>query len=628
MKNPYTIIGLDQVFKEDIKSVVSPLVKDIYSMIDLCEHFLVNEGLIATIVSKLASYVVTDIVTDVKDREAANKIIDILDRNRILEMLVHFNAVVLGYGNLFLSVMKPFTRVLRCKKCGFEDKIARFRVVTISARYEIVGICEKCKQRTVFDVQDIIQTNKTYIFKIWDPRDIVIDVDPIGHKNRYILKVPKQIINRIKRYSATPIPTTLNINPQMVYKFGEIKAFLETLDLNFLKAIKHKKGILFAPGEVLHVRRIGNFAFWESVWGLPIHAAALEDLIAYSILKRYRNYLARERTIPLRFVYPQISGEIIKLLDLKTHASNVIKAFEQWARNKSTIHYIPIPVGMLNLGAEGAMINLEPMIQSLEQKIIMSCNVPQEFVYGGISSWTGSSIALRMLENHLRFLLNIDARILNYIKDKIALIEGVYEELKDIKLRLASPRTVDDIAKQRIMLELNQRNLLSDSTLLKELGVDPDKEHENTISDFRKRAERQVEFMKAELEVKKEAAKYQVESQIELQTLQKQLLAAHGIEFEKFTQLPQEAQALVYRLLSMKPSERMFALSMLQQQFPVLYNHILPILDQLIQQQQQQSEQPQEQPETQQGGTEQSGKTPAEAPLPEQRPPRREEKPV
>ena len=611
--------GFDKSFIYASAQDISKLRKsppDIKTFLTWAEYFLINEGLVATIVSKMAQFVVTDLVIE-PDCEEARSLRDILYDNNILEWLVNFNAIILGYGNLFLTVTQKFNRMLVCRHCKTETKISEVRLVTIR-NYEIVAECPKCKKVGPVDIHDIAVQSKKLTFKVWDPKFITIDPDHLGHKNRYLLEIPSYIRNRVNKISR--LPTTYD--PRNAAEFEEAKAYLETLDPIFLKAMKFKKMLLFSDREILHKRRIGIYPFWWTEWGIPIHGAALPDLYSYHLLKMYRNYLAKERTIPIRFVFPQGDVGIYRDLNMAQHSAFVRKAIKEWMEGKDAIHYIPIPIGYQNLGGEGAVIDLEPLLINLEKKIIISCGVPQEFVYGGISTWTGSGISLRMFENNMRFLINIDNQILRFIKERIAIVFGVKDALKHIQVRLAMPKVFDDIARQRLILELNARNLLSDVTLLKELGFDPDAEHENTIEDMKKRAERQIELAKAQARAQAEVAKIQAATQPEAQKLQQEILSAYGIEWKEFIQLPPEYQAFVNRLLAAQPHERVVMIETIKQSSPNMYRTIMKVVNKILAAQQQQLAQEQQEQQQEEQPPKQEV-SPEQQQLPEQKPPRR-----
>ncbi|MBC8436847.1 hypothetical protein H8D85_00835 [bacterium] len=110
----------------------------------------------------------------------------------------------------------------------------------------------------------------------------------------------------------------------------------------------------------------------------------------------------------------------------------------------------------------------------LEEEIINSLGVPVEFVKGN-SSWTGSSVSLRIIENHF---LTYRELLLDFVNFFLVPKISSYLNYPEVEVSFRKLKMADDVQAKQGMMNLNNMGKLSDATLLDEYGLDYNKEQD------------------------------------------------------------------------------------------------------------------------------------------------------
>lgn len=353
----------------------------IHNVLAWCEFFTLTDSFVNSIITKLATYVITNIVTEPKDTPTSRKLIDLFEKINIYELLAQFNFTLLTYGNAFVSILKSFNRQLQCTKCGQTYKINAVKQLSIQ-NYQIVGRCNNCNLRRTFKVIDTpVDDVEEVIIKFWEPKNIIIDSDVLTNKHRYIYVIPKEIRDKIKKIERTPTRYV----PEVAH-YEEAQKFLSTLPTEFLTALKAQKALVFSPHDIFHARRPGYYPLWNSAWGIPLAFPVLRDLYTYYLLRQIQDYLVRERGMPLRFIFPQQAPQVASIIDVAKFNKMIVEAFRAWEETgEERIRGIPVPIGYQTVGGEGLGFNLEELLSMMQRRIAIGMQVPLEFVFGGLT---------------------------------------------------------------------------------------------------------------------------------------------------------------------------------------------------------------------------------------------------
>lgn len=520
-----------------------PTVKELFRW---CTFYYYNSSLIGPAIRKMSRYPITDlIIEDSRDsvREMWEKILN--DNLKIKTRLMGINLDKKVYGNSFASLHLPFTRILKCKECGYAAPIRQWEWRFVD--YEFRGDCSRCKHSGITTVKDVPykDVKKVRIIR-WSPENIDIKYNEYTGNYTYLYTPPRKI-----RYAVSA---------------GD-KDIIEDMPLIVLQAIKDNKKIRMNADNFIHFKN-PTLAEQDQGWGKPDIINALKDLFYFYTLRRAQEAIALEHIVPLDIIYPMPNAQMDPYMhsDLASWRSEVQRIISRHRRDPNFKGVIPVPVGYGRIGGDGKALMLTPELNYLTQTIVGGIGIPNEFVFGGLN-WTGSSVSLRTLEN-------------DFIQDRTDLIDFVYwikDKLRSWlslpnpeKMYFADFRMADDVQKNQQLIGLNAQGKVSNQTMLTELGYDYEQEIKRLVE------EAHIQNFINEI-LTKGQAKGQGEAQLigfnfqnrinelasQAQTAaQKKMDSAFGHDYTG------QVQTLVQKLLSMPPQQAEVALADLKQQVP------------------------------------------------------------
>ena len=254
------------------------------------------------------------------------------------------------------------------------------------------------------------------------------------------------------------------------------KHILSTIPEIFLTSLKNKKKIKIDKDNFYHFKR-PTLAEESMGWGKPIILPALKTIHYLQTLKRGNEAIANEHIIPKKAIYPANTTTLdpYTQMNLGKWKGQIETQIKKWKTDANHIGVFPIPIGYQELGGNARALLLTPELKFLEEEIINSMGVPVEFVKGN-SSWTGSSVSLRIVENHFLTYRELLLDFTNFFMvKKIA----NYLNYPEIKVSFRKFKMADDAQAKSTMLNLNQMGKISDHTLLDEFGLDVTREKES-----------------------------------------------------------------------------------------------------------------------------------------------------
>ncbi|MGC8992847.1 MAG: hypothetical protein ACP5JE_04745, partial [Thermoplasmata archaeon] len=444
---------------------------DIKSLFEWCEFFAISDGIVNSVISKLSIYPVTKVVVEPENNELAKKIQEIYDNMMIESFLMRINTQYFTYGNVFVSVVPPTTRILTCRSCGKSSSFDAIKNIKL-INFQFNGLCPVCNNYSYFDVHDLkIENPKNAKIILWNPKHITIDPSFMGYSNKYSYDISTNFIDKIGAFSfeSTVSFGVADVNSEN--RAPGIENFLKNIPLVVLTALQKKQSIIFDNTNFLHLELPG-MPGWYSPWGMPLILPALRDLYFYYIVRKAMELIIRERLVPFRAVFPQTSGtNPAEFLNLSQYQAQLQAAFKKWTMDPNFIEMFPYPLGYQIIGGEELSLPLDQYAAILENRIIAAMKAPRELIYGGLT-WSGASVDLRMLENLILNLRQADLRLLNFIKDRILITyyNIPVEDAKKIKVSMTDLKMADDIQRQQLYYQMASEGMLSETTFLRELG--------------------------------------------------------------------------------------------------------------------------------------------------------------
>ena len=428
-----------------------------------CRYYYKRDGLITSVVYKLSEYPITDLIFEPNNFEdnGREKLKKLLTKHiKVKDLLIKIGLDYFTYGNCIVTIYFPFKRFFKCPKCETMNQKQDFRKIFGEEEnkdkvgeldfkdHEFRGECPHCRAITDFKIKDdaIKQTKKININR-YNPEHFDIEYNEITGKTTYKYNIPKKIKQKVRKKDEDT---------------------LMTLPKLYFDAIKKKKPVVMKNSNIFHFKR-ADVSDDDMGWGMPLILPVLRDMFHLQVLRKAQQQIAMEHLIPLRVLYPadnQSNASPHRRTGLGNWKKNVEGEIRKWKRDPNYIPIMPVPLGNQTISGDGKMLLLTQEMKMHKEGIISGMGVPQEFIFGGLS-WSGSSISLRMLENHFLVYRNTLMDFLNnFLVSKIANFLGV----KPIKVKMQEFKMADDVQRKQLLQQLNQMNKVSDKTLLKEVG--------------------------------------------------------------------------------------------------------------------------------------------------------------
>ena len=494
-----------------------PTIKELFRW---CTFYFYNSPLIGATMKKVSRYPVTDLIFD--DAQESTRALweqVLVDELKLKERLIEINLDYHVYGNAFVSIHLPFTRFLICPTCGDRQPINQWDWSFRGSDFHFSGKCGKCGYSGSLDVKDVPYKDRKGIRIIrWNSENMHIKFNEYTGRYIYMYTVPSKLRNMIIR--------------------GD-KDILEDTPLIVIEALSKRRMIRLHPDNIFHLRA-PTLAEQDQGWGKPSIIHVLKDMYYFYTLRRAQEAIAMEHIIPLDILYPLPNAQQDPYIhtDLAAWRVQVENIIKRHRRDPNFKGVVPVPLGTLRVGGDGKMLLLSPELNYLNQTIVGGLGMSAEMLFGQGTTYTGSSIQLRMMEND--FIQNRSQLIdfVRWVKDKVR-IWMAYPNLAGI--RFTDFRMADDVQRNQQLIGLNAQGKVSDQTLLSELGYDWEQESQKLI------LETQVKNYLMDLQTKG-SARSQGEAQIIQANYQKKMqdlmgpIAGMGQDPSQMGQDPSQGQ--------------------------------------------------------------------------------------
>ncbi|MBN20881.1 MAG: hypothetical protein CL678_06280 [Bdellovibrionaceae bacterium] len=496
-------------------------------------YFLTNPAVNAAI-SKLAEYPVTPILFKTENAALRKKYEGIVRMLDLKTFRVEIGLDYFTYGNAFISILFPFKKFLKCSNCGKElsidDKKTKFK--WMSNKYMLD--CHKCGHKGFAVPKDHYMRSLREIRLVrWSPEQIDVKYDELTGKSTYLYTIDKKVANNIrmgKKHELTTLPDV------------------------FIKAALKNKKVVFSPQNMFHFKR-PTLAQKSMGLGMPVLMPVLKDLHYLGILRRSQEAIAQEHIVPLRIMFPQQNGTMdpYSSINLTEWRKEITKQLSAWKIDPNRIPIMPMPVGTQTIGGQGRALILHQEYRVWSEHIIAGMGVPPEFVFGGMQ-YSGTNLTMFQLHNKfLSYIEDLKDLVFNFILDRIAAYMGypaIEGDFRPFKM-------ADDLQRTMLYFQLVQAQKLADRTLLEDLGFDPQIERLKIDAErgeqleLQKRMQQQQAHMQGEImqintRYQLATQKVQAQGQIELQKMQQaaqEEMQREAIRKQQAAQVPMLNQA-------------------------------------------------------------------------------------
>ena len=428
-----------------------PTVKELFKWV---YFYATNNSFLGPALNKIARYPVTDLIIEDKN----DKIVEfwkILLVNtlqiKLFQMETNFDLVT--YGNAFVTIHYPFSRMLECGNC--KERYPWKAIPKKIDNLRIIIKCKKCLYNGDASIHDVPfkSVENVRLVRI-NPENIDIKYNDATGRHTYLYSIPDKLRRQIMAGDTDIIEDTPKI---------------------YIDAIKARKKIKLNNQNLFHLKR-PTLAGKDMGWGLPMMSNALKDLYYFYTLRRGQEAIINEQITPFDIIFPQTNGKFDPYVhtDLSNWKSEIRKELQQKRKDPNYKSVLPFPVGYERIGGDGKALMLTPELDFLSKAIISSQGIPQEFINGGTMNWTGSSVSLRTLENEFLHHRSGLLQMTIWISERLRVYLGVAAPKS---LRFSDFKMADDMQKLQMMIGMASNKKISWNDVVKELGKDPEVEN-------------------------------------------------------------------------------------------------------------------------------------------------------
>ena len=459
-----------------------------------CQYLYTSHSEIAPIVNKKCAYVITRLIYDT-DQEQAKKlwkeVLETVCMIRRMEFMLLLDYEV--YGNAYASIYYPFERYFQCT-CGAKQEARR--KPWVYQDFKFVSTCEKCGRKGTMKATDktVHNRSRTRVLR-WNPQYVSIRHNPLTGKREYVYQIPKWVRQRIQ-------------NPRVN------RVLVEDTPLEFLEAVEQRKNLLFSPSN-FYAFHNPSPSGEDDAYGMPPFMPIFKDAWLHQVYKRAQEAVAMEHVLPLTLLIPApVPGASPHAsTNLAEWSRKMMEVVSMWRRDQNSIYTAPFPVTVENIRGDAASLSVHNELNMVRQEIAGGLDVPQEFLYGGLS-WSGSSISLRVLEN---LFLNRVEQLNDFLNGFVIPKLQRFLSLPNVEIRHADFKMADDAQQKQIALNLRATNTLSDRTVIEELGFDAELEARRKKTEAAERAQELVQQMVLQAEAQGKALEKQTAYQLKAQ---------------------------------------------------------------------------------------------------------------
>ena len=476
----------------DISSNYIP--KTVKETFEWCYRYQKTNPIVNTITTKLATYSITDLMYNSDSPGLEANVKEMFENQMLIKAyLASVNLDRYTYGNGFSSVRFPLRKMLHCPKCQAIQSQKETKRYTWK-NFQVNYVCKSCKNNVIAKVTDEYVKSAREIKLIrWSPKNITIRHIEATGKEEFFYSIPKSLRNAI-----------IIGKPDVI----------EEIPQAYIDAVRDSK--MLRLDRVFHSKRITPSSDdGDSGWGSPIILPVLKDIFFMQILRKAQEAVAMEHIVPMRILFPQLSGpnNPYEMVNIKEWQADVNHEVTRWKRDINHIPVMPMPIGQETLGGNGKSLLLHQEMRLYSEMIVAGMGVPVSFFFGD-AMYSGASVNLRALENEFQSNRDDMLRLVEFVNEQVCAFMGWPRP----RLGFKPFKMADDLQRAAFDLQLVQSRDMSKKTFAQSRNLDFDgeqKQIENETKALNKiNREQAVATAEAQGEAMVIQAKYQSQAQL------------------------------------------------------------------------------------------------------------------
>lgn len=469
----------------DIASLSMP--QNLRSVLYLCEHIYSIFGSYRMAMERIISYFLTEVelldVSDDEEEKWGSFLNDVLDILSIVQNLLRDRMC---YGNAFASLIVPFDRWLSCPRngCGYSAPLREvYNKQAFQFRWsipEFIATCPICGERGAWKIDDRqIDEEKKLKVKIWNPHQIELLHDPYTNDVQYLWRIPEDYKRLIRE-------------GHLFHLERATREVLQAVHQNFL--------FRFNEGAIFHLKEPTLGGIVNRGWGVPRILSNFRQIYYVQVLRRFNEAIALDYVVPFRIITPamrqgsQQAGGTAGMvtdpllmyngLDFRNQVNAMIR---RRRRDPASLQVLPFPVNFQMFGADANQLAPRELIDQGMETLLNDAGTPIELYNGSLQLQT-APVALRLFESTWHHLIHDTNALLSWLVEQVSQVlswETVNAKLKRVTI-------ADNLEKQMMSAQLMMSQLLSGTTVLRDLGYSWKQEQKQLAEEARSQAELQA----------------------------------------------------------------------------------------------------------------------------------------
>ena len=442
-------VALDRHTYEDpfLDMAATKLPKSFKKLLELCQIFAMTHPQISPIIQRLAEYPITSL-TYKGDDEAERQHKDLFEKHlRIMEKMIEWGLDHFSYGNCFVSISFPFVRFYRCLSCGRDHQINELKYKYLGGRFS--GVCRQCQgEREFKPIDQYVQTKSDINLFRFEPQLITPKYNRVTGKYIYYYDIPPDIKRSIE--------------------VGD-RDIIDSTPVEYLRCVQLKRKMKIK--RIYHFKR-PTLSGRDMAWGFPLVLPALKDAFLNQVYKKADEAISLEHSVPLRILYPETrTQDPMQKLALGNFKQFMSRNIRYWRRDKNAIITSPMPIGVTNVGGDGAAYSTIQARVKVVDEIMGAMMVTRGFVMGG-ENWSSQSISQRVMENSfLNYLRRLDS-CLQWVRDEV----GAFLGMPYCAVSMKPFKKIDDVQMLNVIIGLAQQKRVSWEEVLSRMDLDSKQE--------------------------------------------------------------------------------------------------------------------------------------------------------
>jgi len=471
----------------DYASTVMP--ENIRDGLRYCEFIFHSNSMIREAARRVLSYFITDVEIrglngkDLGDDER-QKYVSFLAETLDIKTILHSVGLdFLCYGNSFTTLVVPFRRYLYCPKCGLDVPLKNMiNNPSFAFKWsmpEFQAVCPKCKFTGNWKRVDR-RTNEPEEVRIrrWPAVEMEIRHDPVRDNRDYLWRIPEDYRLQVRRG-----------DPQI----------LETVPWEIVEAVAANGFLLFDKKAVHHMYEPTLSGVRSRGWGISRTLVNFRHAWYVQVLHRYNEAIALDYVIPFRVLTPEPqsssmpeAGDPLMNMDLGGLRGQVQAMLRKRRRDPASWNFLSTPIKYQMLGGEARNLAPTDLLEAGITNLLNGFGMPAE-LYRGTLSLQAALPAIRLFESSWQYLVHC---LNSFLAETIKSVGDAFG-WEPATCRLIKPSMLDDVQLIMSKMQLMQAQQVSQTGVLRSMGMDFKEEQRQILDEQRFVQEEQAKLQKS-----------------------------------------------------------------------------------------------------------------------------------